>query len=93
MIIFVFQGSPHWVTLQAVSLGKLPLPAEIQVKCDPKSSDLQHLPARSSWIQLGQQDIFGDKEFKFKRTVYKDDIQKSFWSFLQNCAIKTFTLI
>ena len=76
-----------------MSHGKLPLPAEIQVKHDPKSSDFWHLPARSSWVQLAQQDIFGDKNFKFERKVYKDDIQKSFWSCLHNCAIKTFALM
>ena len=33
------------------------------------------------------------KEFKFKRKVYKDDIQKSLQSSLQNYAIKTFGLM
>ena len=55
MIISTFQGSPHWVTLQAVvSHGKSPLPAEIRVKCDPEGSDFTHLPERSRWIPLGQ---------------------------------------
>ena len=53
MIISTFQGSPCWVTLQAVVLhGKSPLPAEIRVNCDPEGSDSRHLPEKqmdSTW--------------------------------------------
>ena len=94
MIISTFQGLPHWVTLQAVVLhGKSPLPAEIRVKCDPEGSDFRHLPERSRWIPLGQQDVFGDEEFKFERKVYGNNVQMQFWKFLQNIAIHTFGMM
>ena len=94
MIISTFQGSPHWVTLQAVVLhGKSPLPAEIRVKCDPEGSDFRYLPKRSRWIPLGQQDVFGDEEFKLKKKVYGNDVQMQLWKFLQNIAIHTFHMM
>ena len=48
---------------------------------------------RSRWIPLGQQDVFGDEEFKFKRKVYGNDVQMHFWKFLQNYAIHTFGMM
>ena len=94
MIISTFQDSPCWVTLQAVVLhGKSPLPAEIRVKCDPEGSDFRHLPERSRWIPLGQQDVSGDEEIKFERKVYGNNVQMQFWKFLQNIAIHTFGMM
>ena len=63
------------------------------MKCDPEGSDFRHLPERSRWIPLGQQDVFGDEEFKFERTVYGNDVQMQFQKFLQNIAIHTFFMM
>ena len=94
-VISVFQDSLHWLPYrQSFHMENHHFQLKFEWTLSQNHLIFDIVPARSQLgFNLVNKTCFSNKEFKFERKVYKDDIQKSFWSWLQNCVIKTFVLM